>query len=167
MGGLPDRARRDNCGQTTLSVYDRLLGRATFQGAGYGSMSEFGMDEAAGTVQFSSSSSQDISLALRGGGSGAHAPICVVRSDGSKHLFNAYFDGTTVYAVDGQTARISEWPPNYDLPSAPVVEWIVHVPSGETREFIPAQEWDVPHAGAHGEEIEEIAAVLAPARSSA
>ena len=32
---------------------------------------------------------------------------------GAGHWFNAWCDGKKVYAIDGQTGTVSDWPPDY------------------------------------------------------
>ena len=47
-------------------------------------------------------------------GAGSHAIIGIDRTQGPGHWFNTYCpDGKNVYAVDGQTGKISDWPPDY------------------------------------------------------
>jgi hypothetical protein len=57
-------------------------------------------------------------------GPGAHTVVGVDRANGfAGHWFNAYYDGSRVYAVDGQTGQIAGWPPDMDLPNVPVTVW--------------------------------------------
>jgi hypothetical protein len=56
-------------------------------------------------------------------GAGAHTVVGVDRAGAPGHWFNAYYDGTNVYAIDGQTGQVLRWPPNMDLPGRPAINW--------------------------------------------
>lgn len=61
-----------------------------------------------------SMSPDEIRDTLTGMGPGSHAIIGIDRSEGPGHWFNAYCpDGVHVYAIDGQTGQIDDWPPDY------------------------------------------------------
>ena len=47
----------------------------------------------------------------------------------SSHVFNAFYDGKKVYAVDGQDGSIRPWPPNYDDGDYRATEWRVYAPA--------------------------------------
>ena len=57
---------------------------------------------------------------LRAAGPGAHAVVGIDRDDGTGHWFNAYFDGTNVWYVDGESGMRGPWPPD-NFPDA--VAW--------------------------------------------
>lgn len=103
--------RSSNCGATTQAVFTRLNG-GELSPAGLGTASIAEMEAFTGQPQTPMSPNQ-IRDALIAGGEGSHAVVGVDRANGQDgHWLNAYFDGTNVYAVDGQTGQISPWPPH-------------------------------------------------------
>src|SRR5262249_55274852 len=142
----------ENCGQTALAVFDRLSGRPSFQRAGLDSMSADGM-AAAIDRPFVESDPDRIAEALIRSGRGSHTVVHVVRgmvnddpaTATSAHTFNAYFDGTNVYALDGQVGRIELWPPNMDAGTEKVTAWLVHAPKNEVVQGLNGEPvWVVP-----------------------
>lgn len=123
-----DPARAVNCGQCALAVDHRISGIDSGASAGLGTLSVPEMEAATGLRQVAATPTE-IERYLIDQGAGAHAVIGVDRANGfAGHWFNAYYDGKNVYAVDGQTGQILGWPPNMDLPSAPVTHWDIGVP---------------------------------------
>ena len=123
-----DPERAVNCGQCALAVDQRLTGIAPDASAGLGTLSIPEMEAATGLRQVPATPEQ-IEQFLSSQGPGAHTVVGVDRGNGfAGHWFNAYFDGTRVYAVDGQTGQIVGWPPDMDLPNGPVIAWDMGVP---------------------------------------
>jgi hypothetical protein len=133
-------AREENCGQTALAVFDRLAGRDSFQRAGLDSMTADGMAAAIGRP-FVQSDPDRIAEALIRSGRGSHTVVHVVRgmvgddpaTATSAHTFNAYYDGSTVYTLDGQVGRIENWPPNMNMGKEKVTAWLVHAPEEQVK----------------------------------
>lgn len=117
-----DPARAVNCGQCALAVDQRLTGAMPDASAGLGTLSIPEMESATGLRQVPATPSE-IEQYLINQGAGAHTVIGVDRAGAAGHWFNAYYDGTKVYAVDGQTGEIVGWPPNMDFPGRPVTQW--------------------------------------------
>lgn len=109
--GDPFDPRSSNCGQCAAAVHARLSGQGAHV-AGTGSLTTPEMEAWTGKRQVQRTPDEIASL-LRARGPGSHAVVGVDRSDGPGHWFNAYFDGTDVFAIDGQTGTISPWPPDY------------------------------------------------------
>ncbi len=123
-----DPARAVNCGQCALAVDQRLTGAVPDASAGLGTLSIPEMEAATGLRQVSATPAE-IEQYLVSQGPGAHTVIGVDRANGfAGHWFNAYYDGSRVYAVDGQTGQILGWPPNMDFPNGPVTAWDMGVP---------------------------------------
>ncbi|MEP7762822.1 toxin glutamine deamidase domain-containing protein [Sanguibacter sp. 25GB23B1] len=107
----PDGPHSINCGNCTLAVRSRLGGGPVGE-ADLGTLRVSEMEAFTGVPQVKMSP-DEIADALRAGGAGSHAVIGIDRAPGIPgHWFNAYFDGSRVVAVDGQTGTISGWPPN-------------------------------------------------------
>lgn len=108
----------NNCGSCAYAVYRRLEGDngivATADNIGYNDE----MNSITGMKQVSMSPSE-IETRLLEQGDGAHAIIGIDRDEGPGHWFNAVCKDGKVYAVDGQTGEINEWPPDYGN----VVNW--------------------------------------------
>ena len=108
----------NNCGSCAYAVYRRLEGDngivATADNIGYNDE----MNSLTGMKQVSMSPSE-IETRLLEQGDGAHAIIGIDRDEGPGHWFNAVCKDGKVYAVDGQTGEINEWPPDYGN----VVNW--------------------------------------------
>ena len=109
--GDPFDPRSNNCGQCAAAVHSRLTNSGN-QVAGEGTLSTPEMESLTGNKQVEMSPS-DIERELRAKGAGSHAVVGVDRADGPGHWFNAYFDGSQVVAIDGQSGTISPWPPDY------------------------------------------------------
>ncbi|OBF43318.1 hypothetical protein A5719_09535 [Mycolicibacterium peregrinum] len=117
-----DPARAINCGQCAFAVDQRLAGMTPDASAGLGTLSVPEMEAATGLRQVPATPSE-IEQYLINQGTGAHTVVGVDRAGAAGHWFNAYYDGTKVYAVDGQTGQILGWPPNMDFPGHPVTRW--------------------------------------------
>ncbi|TEA08427.1 toxin glutamine deamidase domain-containing protein [Mycobacteroides salmoniphilum] len=124
---IHDPGRWVNCGQCALAVDQRLSGAIADANAGYGTLSVPEMQAATGYRQVPATPAQ-IEQYLTSQGAGAHTVIGVDRAGEAGHWFNAYYDGSKVWAVDGQTNQILGWPPNMDLPGHPVTNWDMGVP---------------------------------------
>lgn len=120
-----DPERSVNCGKGALAVHERFEGSADAS-AELGTLSLDEMETATGGTQVSMSP-ESIAEHLRNQGRGSHAVVGIDRQGAAGHWFNAYFDGDSVYAVDGQTGQILGWPPDMSFPDAPVVNWDVGV----------------------------------------
>ena len=81
------------------------------------------LSELSGLVMAEMSQDDLVSL-LQKQGKGACAIIAIQRHRGSGHAFNAYFDGETVYYVDGQNETFSRWPPPF---AQQVSKWYVGI----------------------------------------
>lgn len=113
-----------NCGSCAYAVFKRLSGEDSLA---IGSMkniptaSEMNMLTRLEQVEMSPGEIERQLLLL---GKGSHCIVGIDRDCGCPgHWFNAFCDGEKVYAIDGQNATITDWPPDYDWPGAPVVKW--------------------------------------------
>ena len=116
----------NNCGSCAYAVYRRLEGDtniiATANNIGYNDE----MTALTGMEQVSMPP-EEIEARLLEQGNGAHAIIGIDRSEGPGHWFNAICKDEKVYAVDGQTGEINEWPPDY----GDVVNWEMSIKKGD------------------------------------
>lgn len=119
--GDPFDKYSNNCGSCAAAVHARLEGDGTAV-ATANTLSVPEMESVTGRLQRTMSPSE-IHDALVAEGPGAHAVIGVDRQTGPGHWFNAYYDGKQVVAIDGQSGRILGWPPDYGVPTSPVVNW--------------------------------------------
>lgn len=107
-----------NCGSCAYAVYQRLEGVddacATEDNIDY----NYQMNALTGMEQVSMSPAE-IETTLLDAGDGSHAIIGIDRSEGPGHWFNAACIDGKVFAIDGQTGEISDWPPDY----GDVVNW--------------------------------------------
>lgn len=112
----------NNCGSCSFAVFNRLEGNdnvtATENNIGYNEQ----MEDITGLTQ-ESMSPTEIEDYLTDLGAGAHGIVGIDRAQGPGHWFNAYFDGEEVYAIDGQTGEVQNWPPDYGN----VVNWELSV----------------------------------------
>lgn len=112
----------NNCGSCAYAVYRRLEGDteicATAENIGYNDE----MTALTGMEQVSMSP-EEIQNNLLEQGEGAHAIIGIDRAEGPGHWFNAICKDGKVYAIDGQTGEIADWPPDY----GDVVNWEMSV----------------------------------------
>ncbi len=100
-----------NCGSCSVSVHDGLEGNPVTP-AGPSTLDIPGMEAAIGRPQVTMQP-DEIADELIAGGPGSHGVVGIDRAHGPGHWFNAYYDGTRVHAVDGQTGQIIDWPPSY------------------------------------------------------
>lgn len=114
-----------NCGTCALAVFMRINGHPTATATDR-TLTIQEMNDATGLHQTSMTPSEIQNYLM-------HQPpgTCVVvgidRSYGQPgHWFNAFFDGSEVYAIDGQINDIFLWPPDYGA-----VHWDVSIPEGE------------------------------------
>ncbi|MBQ6908074.1 MAG: hypothetical protein IJQ28_06825, partial [Clostridia bacterium] len=121
----PESPYSNNCGSCAWSVYNRLNGNtdmcATADNIGYNNE----MNALTGMEQTPMNPSE-IEQRLLSEGNGSHAIIGVDRAMGPGHWFNAVCVNNKVYALDGQTGQINDWPPNYGN----VVNWEMSVKKG-------------------------------------
>lgn len=113
----------NNCGSCAFAIFQRLEGLnptacATAENIGY----NYQMEQLTGLKQVKTSPNE-IEACLLNAGHGAHAIIGVDRSFGPGHWFNAICLNGKVYAIDGQSGDIIEWPPDYGN----VVNWEMSV----------------------------------------
>jgi len=118
--GDPYDPRSSNCGSCALAVSQRLQGIDAVASLRTLSIAE--MEAATGKTQTPMTPS-DIASALVAQGPGSHAVVGIDREAGPGHWFNAYFDGTNVVAIDGQSGKILDWPPEYGAPGFKVTNW--------------------------------------------
>lgn len=112
-----------NCGSCAWAIFQRLEGInssavATEKNIPFSSDMEMltGMSQKA-------MSAKEIERYLLDAGNGAHAIIGIDRAKGSGHWFNAICKNGKVYAIDGQSGNVTEWPPDY----GDVVSWDMSV----------------------------------------
>lgn len=114
---------RVNCGSCALAVERRLNGDQTAAASLTNIGTDAGMEQATGkTCTYMPVG--DIERTLKEMGAGSHLIVGINRRhpDGrpiSGHWFNAFYDGTTIYTIDGQSGKIMEWPHDYGY----VSEW--------------------------------------------
>ncbi len=112
----------NNCGSCSYAVWRRLEGDtsicATAENIPYNDQ----MEALTGMEQVPMSP-EEIEQRLLAQGEGAHAIIGVDRAEGPGHWFNAVCMNGKVYAVDGQSGQIRDWPPDYGN----VVNWEMSV----------------------------------------
>lgn len=119
----------NNCGSCSYAVYRRFEGDtsicATAENIGYNSE----MEKLTGMKQVSMSPTE-IEQSLLEQGNGAHAIIGIDRSSGPGHWFNAVNVNGKIYAIDGQSNEILDWPPDY----GDVVNWEMSVKNNKWGE---------------------------------
>lgn len=125
--GDPFDPRASNCGMCAAAVFARLEGIDPGAVAGTRTLSVEAMEELTGRQQIPMSPSE-MRDALIAAGPGSHAVVGIDRSFGAGHWFNAYYDGQSVVAIDGQSGEIRDWPPEYGSPSNPISRWDMGVP---------------------------------------
>ena len=106
----PANGYATNCGNTSAILNDFLNGQPRSE-APTGTLDVPQVEARTGNPQTPMTPSQ-IDASLRAMGPGSHCVVGIDRSTGDGHWFNAYFDGTTVWAIDAQTGSRSPWPPN-------------------------------------------------------
>lgn len=116
-----DPRRETNCGKCAAAVFKRMNGEVNAV-AGLGTYSNREMNKITGKVQTPMSPEQ-IEEYLKNQGAGAHVVVGVDRASGCGHWFNAFYDGTKVYTIEGQGGYIGGWPPDY----GDVVRWDVSI----------------------------------------
>ena len=118
-----DSPYSNNCGSCAFAVYNRLEGTDTDICATAENIPTNEAMEAATGLEMQSSTPADIEKMLLDQGDGAHAIIGVDRAEGPGHWFNAAVIDGKVYAIDGQSGQLYDWPPDY----GDVVHWDVSV----------------------------------------
>jgi hypothetical protein len=138
-----------NCGPATVVVFHRLSGIASNARADLGNLTPDGVGEATG-LGLVTNTRDGIAEYLVGEGPGAHTVVAVRYRDGQQHVFNAFYDGHGVYAVDGQRGTVQPWPPDLDRGANLVRAWFMGTPvHGDGSIFShPGGTTDFP-AGAH------------------
>jgi 8-oxo-dGTP pyrophosphatase MutT (NUDIX family) len=138
-----------NCGPATVVVFHRLSGIASNARADLGNLTPDGVGEATG-LGLVPNTRDGIAEYLVGEGPGAHTVVAVRYRDGQQHVFNAFYDGHGVYAVDGQRGTVQPWPPDLDRGANLVRAWFMGTPvHGDGSIFShPGGTTDFP-AGAH------------------
>ncbi|WP_241249127.1 DNA/RNA non-specific endonuclease [Agrococcus sp. KRD186] len=112
-----------NCGNTSSNLFDALNGKPVAE-AGTGTLSIPEMEARTGLPQTALTPTQ-IADSLRDMGAGSHVVVGIDRASGDGHWFNAFFDGTDVWALDAQTGTRSPWPPDMGA-----VHWDVSIAPG-------------------------------------
>jgi len=101
-----------NCGSCAVSTLDGLMGNDVMS-VGSRSYSPDEMASIIGKRQEQMTPTQ-IEQGLRDAGPGSAAVVGIDRAGGRDgHWFNAYYDGSDVYCVDGQTGTVTGWPPTF------------------------------------------------------
>ncbi len=118
-----DSPYSNNCGSCAFAVYNRLEGNDTDICATAENIPTNEAMEAATGLEMQQSTPADIEKMLLDQGDGAHAIIGVDRAEGPGHWFNAAVIDGKVYAIDGQSGQMYDWPPDY----GDVVHWDVSV----------------------------------------
>lgn len=121
FNGNPYSPYSSNCGSCALAVFKRLSGD-TNATAGSKTLSITQMEASTGKTQVAMTLSE-MESHLISQGIGAHAVVGFDKKIGPGHWFNAFYDGQRVYAIDGQTGRVYDWPPDYGS----VTHWDVSV----------------------------------------
>lgn len=70
-------------------------------------------------LKYERSSPEKIEQLLRARGPSSHLIVCITRSRGNGHWFNAGFDGKRVYNMDAQIGKMEPWPRDY----GDVISW--------------------------------------------
>lgn len=112
-----------NCGSCAFAVERRLNGDETATASLTNIGTDAGMEQATGKT-CTYMSVDDISDKLKEMGPGSHLIVGINRRlpDGkaiSGHWFNAFYDGQTIYTLEGQSGQIYEWPHDYGY----ISEW--------------------------------------------
>lgn len=110
--GVGVNAYNVNCGLCAQAVAYAFDGRPHTAAGVEHPVSLAEMVNWAGTSQ-SPQSSEEIEDRLRSMPPGSHAIVGVDWEDGDGHWFNAYWDGQTVWKVDGQDGSCEPWPPDF------------------------------------------------------
>ena len=106
-----DPSYENNCGCCAYAVSQRLDGKMDITAGPDNIGTNEGMEGITGH-KIEKTTPEEIELSLIEQGEGAHAIVGIDRLFGPGHWFNAYCpDGKSVYYVDGQCNKISEWPP--------------------------------------------------------
>lgn len=100
----------ENCGSCALAVDSRIDGSSPNAEAGDSTFSVAEMEAATGRPQ-TAATPEEIEAGLKAAGPGSKSVIGIDRVDGPGHWFNAYYDGSRVVYIDGQTGDIGDWPP--------------------------------------------------------
>lgn len=116
--GVGVNAYNVNCGLCAQAVAYAFDGRPHTAAGVEHPVSLAEMANWAGTSQ-SPQSSEAIEDRLRSMPPGSHAIVGVDWEGGDGHWFNAYWDGETVWKVDGQDGSCEPWPPDFP----PVARW--------------------------------------------
>lgn len=107
-----DSPYSNNCGSCALAVKEHLNGNhdAVASENNIGTIEEM---NSLTQMEQVSMSPKEIEKNLLDAGDGAHAIIGIDRVEGPGHWFNAANINGKVYAIDGQTGEIMDWPPDY------------------------------------------------------
>lgn len=120
-----DSPYHNNCGSCALAVAMHLDGIKDYEASENNVGNAEMMNEITGAEQVSMSP-QEIESFLMSQGPGAHGIVGIDRAEGPGHWFNAYYDGSKVMAIDGQTGDVHDWPPDY----GEVINWDISVDKG-------------------------------------
>lgn len=119
--GIPPWERNPyhhNCGACALNVEKCLSGGVPEQAGIINIGTDIAMEQASGK-KCRYMSIQDIESILKQRGAGAHLIVGINRKNtpfGQRqagHWFNAYYDGQSIYTIDGQIGQILDWPHDY------------------------------------------------------
>lgn len=109
----------NNCGSCAYAIFQRMEGKNHNACASAVNIGFNDQMEALTGLKMVKSTPAEIEIALLSAGNGAHAIIGVDRDCGPGHWFNAVCVNNKVYAIDGQSGKVFEWPPDYGN----VVNW--------------------------------------------
>lgn len=117
----------NNCGSCAYAVYQRLEGISTDSCASAENIEYNSEMEALTGMEQVPMSPAEIEERLLEQGDGAHAIIGIDRAEGPGHWFNAACLDGKVVAIDGQSGKILDWPPDY----GDVVNWEMSIKKGD------------------------------------
>ncbi len=111
-----------NCGACAYVVYERLNGNDATCASANNIPTNFEMENLLGS-RFVSMSPDEIETRLMQAGDGSHAVIGIDREYGPGHWLNAACIEGRVVAIDGQSGKVLDWPPDYGN----VINWEMSV----------------------------------------
>ncbi len=109
LDGVNPSGSFSNCGACAIAVRERLAGDNDAAVSTRETLSIAEMEARTGQRQVTMSP-DEIASRLRAMNEGASAIVGIDRQGADGHWFNAYFDGTDVWYVDGQTGEALLWP---------------------------------------------------------
>ncbi len=108
-----------NCGSCAFAIFQRMEGKNPKACASAINIGFNDQMEALTGLKMVKTTPGEIENILLSEGNGAHAIIGIDRDCGPGHWFNAVCMNNKVYAIDGQSGQVFDWPPDYGN----VVNW--------------------------------------------